>query len=106
MVLARLPGIGRPGAQVGADRADVADALVGGGPGQQGAGFGLELQGQTGAAVAFVVPFQGHYAAAGAQVRGTLSRGGPGKAGQQSAFGAKAVGRGAVDAGPIIQNFG
>ena len=48
MVLARLPGIGRPGAQVGADRADVADALVGGGPGQQGAGFGLELQGQTG----------------------------------------------------------
>src|SRR5699024_5054183 len=46
VVPAGLPGIGRPAAQVGADRADMADVLVGGGRRQQGAGLGLDLQGQ------------------------------------------------------------
>ena len=47
---------------------DVADALFGDSIGQQGAALGLELQRRTGAAVAAVVPFQRHDAAAGAQV--------------------------------------
>ena len=59
------------GAQVGADGRDVLNALFGAGSGQQRAGFGLQLQPQAGAAVAPVVPFQAHDAAAGAQVGGT-----------------------------------
>ena len=58
------------GAQVGADGRDVLNALFGAGGGQQRAGFGLQLQPQAGAAVALVVPFQAHDAAAGAQVGG------------------------------------
>ena len=46
------------------------NGLFGAGGGQQRAGFGLQLQPQAGAAVAPVVPFQAHDAAAGAQVGG------------------------------------
>ena len=79
------------GAQVGADGRDVLNALFGAGGGQQRAGFGLQLQPQAGAAVAPVVPFQAHDAAAGAQVGGA-----PGplwlrKPGQQQRVRAKAV---------------
>ena len=79
------------GAQVGADRRDVLNALFGAGGGQQRAGFGLQFQPQAGAAVATVVPFQAHDAAAGAQVGGA-----PGplwlrKPGQQQRVRAKAV---------------
>ena len=79
------------GAQVGADGRDVLNALFGAGSGQQRAGFGLQFQPQAGAAVAPVVPFQAHDAAAGAQVGGA-----PGplwlrKPGQQQRVRAKAV---------------
>ena len=105
VIPAGLAGAGDPAAQVGADRADVPDVLVGRRPGQQFAGLGLDLQGQAGAAVALVVPFQRHHPASRAQVGGPLVPAGDGKAGQQQRVGAKAVGGRAVDAGPIIQNF-
>ncbi|WP_423405922.1 hypothetical protein ACNQFG_02990 [Faecalibacterium prausnitzii] len=51
--------------------------------GEQGAGFRLQLDGCAGAAVAAVVPFQRHDAAAGAQVCRALEPLWLGKAGQQ-----------------------
>ena len=105
IVVPRLLRVGGPGPQIGADRADVADFLVGGRLGQQGAGLGLKLQGQTGAPVALVVPFQGHHPAARTQIGGSLAAPRQGEPGQKQGVGAEPVDRGAIDGGPIIQNF-
>ena len=71
------------GAQVGAAGGDVADVLGRQRLGEQGAGFRLQLDGCTGAAVAPVVPFQADDAAAGTQICRTLEPLWLGKAGQQ-----------------------
>ena len=105
IVPAGLLGARLPEPQIGADRADVVQALVGGRLGQQGAGLGLDLQGQTGAPVALVVPLQRHHPAARTQIGGPLVPPRQGETGQQQRVGAEPVDRSAVDAGLIIQNF-
>ena len=94
-----------PAAQVGAHRCDVVKALLGYSFGQQCAALGLQLQRGAGPAVAPVVPFQRHDAAAGSQVRRLLGAFRCTETGQQQCIRAKTVGRGTIYHGPIIQNF-
>ena len=94
------------GAQIGAQRRDVADVLGGQAFGQQGAGRGLQLHRRAGAAVAGVVPFQRHDAAAAAQVRRPLAGPGPGAPRQPQRRGADPGRRAAAHTGAIIQSFG
>ena len=74
--------------------------------GHRGPCMGLELQPHAGAAVAAVVPFQRHDAAAGAQVCGLLGALWLTETGQQQRVGAKTMLRRAINHSSIIQDFG
>ena len=74
--------------------------------GKQSAALGLQLQPYAGAAVAAVVPFQRHDAAAGAQVCGLLGALWLTETGQQQRVGAKTMLRRAINHSSIIQDFG
>ena len=93
-------------AQVGTDRLNVPDVLLLHRSGKQSAALGLELQPHAGAAVAAVVPFQRHDAAAGAQVCGLLGALWLTETGQQQRVGAKTMLRRAINHSSIIQDFG
>ena len=93
-------------AQVGTDRLNVPDVLLLHRSGKQSAALGLQLQPHAGAAVAAVVPFQRHDAAAGAQVCGLLGTLWLTETGQQQRVGAKTMLRRAINHSSIIQDFG
>ena len=93
-------------AQVGTDRLNVPDVLLLHRSGKQSAALGLQLQPHAGAAVAAVVPFQRHDAAAGAQVCGLLGALWLTETGQQQRVGAKTMLRRAINHSSIIQDFG
>ena len=93
-------------AQVGADGRDVFNALLFHGRCQQSAAVRLQFQPDAGAAVAPVVPFQRHDAAAGTQVGGFLGAFRLAEAGQQQRIRPEPVRRRTVYTGSIIQDFG
>ena len=93
-------------AQVPAHGCDVAETLFSYRFRQQGTALRLQFQCGARAAVAPVVPFQRHDAAAGTQVRRVLGALWLTETGQQQCVRAKAVGRRTVYHGSIIQDFG